>query len=106
MRLMKHLYSSLKKSIFLISACLSGYAAFAQVSPCGPIVENFNNTGGTMAGFTSSTLLSSAPGFTYGQTGQNGYLQRCNIPSQGTAYFIVSPTYQSLSSQTTIGWGF
>jgi archaellum component FlaG (FlaF/FlaG flagellin family) len=69
-------------------------------------VENFNNSASGMSGFTSSTLLSSAPGFTYGTTGQNGYLQRCNISSQGTSYFIVSPTYQSLASQTNIGWGF
>lgn len=103
---MEQLYSSLKKSVLLILAGFVSYAGFSQVSPCGPIVENFDNTGGTMAGFTSSTLLSSAPGFTYGQTGQNGYLQRCNISSQGTAYFIVSPTYQSLASSTTIGWGF
>lgn len=87
-------------------AWLMGYAGFAQVSPCGPVIENFNNSAAGMNGFTSSTLLSSAPGFTYGQTVSNGYLQRCNIPSQGTTYLIVSPTYQSLASQTSIGWGF
>lgn len=103
---MEHLYSLAKKYSFLLIASLLSLSAFSQVSPCGPVVENFNNTGGTMAGFTSSTLLSSAPGFTYGQTGQNGYLQRCAISSAGTSYFIVSPTYQSLASQTTIGWGF
>lgn len=103
---MEHLYSLAKKYSFLLIAGLLSLSAFSQVSPCGPVVENFNNTGGTMAGFTSSTLLSSAPGFTYGQTGQNGYLQRCAISSAGTSYFIVSPTYQSLASQTTIGWGF
>lgn len=103
---MEHLYSFARKSSFLFIAGLLSLPALAQVSPCGPVVENFNNTGGTMAGFTSSTLLSSAPGFTYGQTGQNGYLQRCAIPSAGTSYYIISPTYQSLASQTTIGWGF
>lgn len=103
---MEHLYSLAKKYSFLFIAGLLSLSVFAQVSPCGPVVENFNNTGGTMAGFTSSTFLSSAPGFTYGQTGQNGYLQRCAIPSAGTSYYIVSPTYQSLPSQTTIGWGF
>lgn len=103
---MEHLYSFAKKYSFLFIAGLVSYSAFGQVSPCGPVVENFNNTGGSMAGFTSSTVFSSAPGFTYGQTGQNGYLQRCAIPSAGTSYYIVSPTYQSLASQTTIGWGF
>lgn len=103
---MEQLYFSLKKCALLFVFGLIGYASFGQPSPCGPIVQNFNNTGGTMAGFTSSTLLSSAPGFTYGITGQNGYLQRCDIPAANTSYFIVSPTYQSLAAATTIGWGF
>jgi hypothetical protein len=103
---MEQLYSFAKKCSFLFIAGFISHSALAQVSPCGPIVQDFNNTGGSMAGFTSSTLLSPAPGFTYGQTGQNGYLQRCAISSAGTTYFIVSPTYQSLASQTTIGWGF
>jgi len=98
-------FYSFRKTALLLTISLLSYSAFAQ-SVCGPVVQDFNNTGGTTAGFTSSTLLSSAPGFIYGQTGQNGYLQRCNIPSQGTTYLIVSPTYQSLASQITIGWGF
>jgi len=101
---MKHLYFLRRIAVFLTAALITD-SAIAQ-SPCGPVVENFDNTGGTMAGFTSSTLLSSAPGFTYGQTGQNGYLQRCNIPSPGTVYTITSPTYQSFASATSIGWGF
>lgn len=103
---MKQFYASLKKCSLLFVLGLAGYAGLAQPSACGPIVQDFNNTGGTMAGFTSSTLLSTAPGFTYGIAGQNGFLQRCNIPSAGSAYFIVSPTYQSLAAATTIGWGF
>lgn len=102
---MEQLYP-LRKALAAAVFVFLGYTADSQTSPCGPIVENFNNTGGTMAGFSSSTLLSSAPGFTFGVTGQNGFLQRCNIASAGTAYFIVSPTYQSLASQTSIGWGF
>jgi hypothetical protein len=105
---MEQLYSSLKKCSLLFVFGLIGYAGFAQPSPCGPIVQDFNNTGGTMAGFVSSSSvpLSTSPGFTYGITGQNGYLQRCNIPSAGASYVIVSPTYQSLAAATTIGWGF
>jgi hypothetical protein len=103
---MEQLYSSLKKCALLFFFGSIGYTSFAQPSTCGPIVQDFNNTGGTMAGFTSSTLLSSAPGFTYGINGQNGFLQRCDIPSPGTSYFIVSPTFQSLPAQTSIGWGF
>jgi hypothetical protein len=102
---MEQLYP-LRKVLTAVIFTFLSYTAISQTSPCGPIVQDFNNTGGTMAGFTSSTVLSSAPGFTYGITGQNGFLQRCNIPSQGTAFFIISPTYQSLASQTSIGWGF
>jgi hypothetical protein len=103
---MEQLYFSLKKWSLLFVFGLIGYAGFAQTSPCGPVVQDFNNTGGTMAGFTSSAFLSTAPGFTYGITGQNGYLQLCDIPSAGASYVITSPTYQSLPAQTSIGWGF
>lgn len=102
---MEQVYSSLKKSILLFIFGSIGYAGFAQ--PCtAPLVQDFNNTGGTMAGFTSTIFLSTAPGFTYGSTGPNGYLQRCNIPTPGAEYLIYSPTYQTLTTQTTIPWGF
>ena len=100
---MEQLYP-LRRIAVLLTASVLSYSAIAQT--CGPIVENFNNTGGTMAGFTSSTMLSPEPGFTFGQTGQNGYLQRCGIPSAGTTYFIVSPTYQPIGTPAFVGYGF
>lgn len=105
---MIHLYPYLrKKAALLISfGLLSSTVILAQTPVCGPIVEDFNNTGGTMAGFSSSTLLSPAPGFVYGATGQNGYLQKCDIAANGSVYQIITPTYQSLASQTTVGYGF
>jgi hypothetical protein len=98
-------FYSLRKIVTLLTSSLLSYAAISQ-SVCGPVIQDFNNTGGSMAGFTSSTLFSSAPGFTYAQTGQDGYLQRCNVPSPGTVFTIVSPTYQSFASQTYVGYGF
>lgn len=104
---MEQFYLSLKKCSLLFVFGLIGYTGFAQPSACGQIVQDFNNTGGSMAGFLSSGApFSNSPGFTYGITGQDGYLQRCAIPSQNSIYYILSPTYQSLAAQTSIGWGF
>lgn len=93
-------------SMLLSIGLFTSLALEAQPPACGPVVENFDNTGNTMAGFSSSTVNSLAPGFVYGQTGQNGYLQKCDIPSAGTVYDITTPTYQTLPSQTTVGYGF
>jgi hypothetical protein len=98
-------FYSLRKITVLFATSMITYSAIAQ-SVCGPIVQNFDNTGGSMAGFTSSTFLSPAPGFVYGQTGQDGYLQRCDINSAGTVFTITSPTYQSTPLQTYVGYGF
>lgn len=102
---MEQLYIPLRKMAVVAVLSFLGYSATAQ-SVCGPIVQNFDNTGGSMAGFSSSTFLSSAPGFTFGQTGQNGYLQRCSVSSAGTVYEIISPTYQPVGTPAYIGYGF
>ena len=105
---MIHLYPFTKKAALLTLTIgfLCSSMSFAQVSPCGPIVENFNNTGGSMAGFESATQASAAPGFHYAMSGQDGYLERCNVPGFDSLYEIISPTYQTLASQTSIGVGF
>jgi hypothetical protein len=105
---MNQFYSSSAKTLLTLSLCtlFSASMLHAQTSPCGPIVENFNATNGTTAGFTSSTVNSTAAGFTYGQAAGNGYLQRCAVPSGGTVYQITTPTYQSFASQTAVGYGF
>jgi hypothetical protein len=100
-------FYSLRKIAVMLSATFLSYSAISQTtSPCGQVVQDFNSTGGGMAGFTSSTPHSTEPGFTYGQTGQNGYLQRCNIPSPQNTYEIVSPTFQTATTQTFVGYGF
>jgi hypothetical protein len=106
---MKHIYPSFPKkslTLALAGALLFGGHLQAQTSACGPIVENFNNTGGTMAGFSSSTVNSTAAGFTYSMNGQNGVLQRCNITSGGTVFELVTPTYRTTNTQTSVGYGF
>jgi hypothetical protein len=99
-------FYSLRKIAVMLSATFLSYSAISQATaPCGVVAQDFNTSGG-MAGFTSSVPGSTAPGFTYGQTGQNGYLQRCNVSAPGSTYEIVSPTYQSTTSQTSAGYGF
>jgi hypothetical protein len=103
---MKHVYTFFSKVGLLLAFGLLGITSFAQTSPCGPIVENFDNTGGTMAGFTSSTVNSTATGFTYNPGGGDGYLQRCNISTGGVVYELNTPTYRTLPTQTSVGYGF
>lgn len=106
---MKHLYSFFikKTQLLVFSGLLTGIvSAQTPTSPCGPVVENFDNTGGTMAGFTSSTVNSNAAGFTYNAGGGDGYLQRCNVPTGGVVYELTTPTYRTLASQTSVGYGF
>ena len=102
---MIHLYPVLRKKAALFSSILvlTGSSLFAQTGTCGPIVENFTNGS---AGFSSSTLNSTAPGFTYATQASNGFLQRCSVSSPGTVYEITTPTYQTLNGQTTVGYGF
>jgi hypothetical protein len=105
---MIRLYPFKKKAAFIAISfgILSSLTTFGQQICSAPIVENFDNTGGSMAGFSSATQLSTSPGFTYGSTGGNGYLQRCNFPNASITYVIVSPTYVTLPGQTTINFGF
>jgi hypothetical protein len=99
-------FYSLRKLALMLCATFLGYSAISQTSPCGQVVENFDATGGSMAGFSSYVDNSTAAGFSYQQTGPNGYLQRCGIPASGSTYQLVTPTYQSAASQTVAGYGF
>jgi hypothetical protein len=100
-------FYSLRKLAVMLSATLLSYSAISQTPVCGPVAQDFNNTGGTTAGFSSWVPpFSSTPGFVYGQTGQNGYLQYCNVPSQGTTIDIMTATYQTATNQLYIGYGF
>lgn len=91
---MKKIYTFLKSSVLFASFILfSSTAAFSQI--CGPIVQDFNNTGGSTAGFTGD--------FMYNPADMN--LTRQNVI--GTAvYTITTPTYQLPANATFIGYGF
>ena len=100
-------FYSLRKIAVMLSATFLSYSAFSQATaPCGVVVQDFNSTGGSMAGFTSSSSPFPGTGFTYGQTAQNGYLQRCAVPTPGATYQITTATYQTTTSQQFVGYGF
>lgn len=93
---MKKIYTSFKSKVLL--ALLSSFTlSNAVYSQCGPIVQDFNNTGGSTAGFTGN--------LTYGQDGANGYLIKTNVIAAGT-YTITTPTYTLPVNANTIGYGF
>jgi hypothetical protein len=107
---MNQLYAFRKMAVSLFVFALAHYSAIAQTSPCGTLAQDFNYTGASMANFSSSTVNSTAPGFTHfsSTSGPNttGYLQRCNVTVGGTVYELVTPTYQTLNNQTAVGYGF
>ena len=78
----------------LVSILLTA-TTFGQI--CGSILEDFNNTGGTTAGFTGD--------FSYEKPGANGYLIKRNVIPNGL-YTVTTPTYQLLPGSTYVGFGF
>lgn len=97
---MKKIYTFLNaRALFTLfaSSLLTSSAVFGQSTCPYPIVQNFNNTGGSTAGFTGS--------FTYAAIGTNGFLVRDNI-KDFAKYTIVSPTYQLPANASSIGYGF
>lgn len=96
---MKKIYTSFKRtafSCFVASLTLVSGNAFAQ-SICGPVVENFDNTGGSTAGFTGD--------FGYEKTGADGDLVKKKIVASAV-YTMTTPTYQLANNATSIGFGF
>lgn len=94
---MKKIYTFLKSSVLFASfVLLSSTSVFSQ-SICGPIVENFNNTSGSTAGFTGDLMLST--------NGSEGNLQKTNVIASGL-YTVTTPTYKLASNTSFIGYGF
>ena len=94
---MANLYSALKSSILFTSLILGSNAAFAQTPICGPVIENFDNTSGSTAGFTGN--------FTHATTGTDGYLQKDRVIAS-VVYTVNTPTYQLPANANSIGFGF
>ena len=98
---MKKIYTFLKVralSLLVGSLVLISRTAMAQNPLCGPVVENFNNTGGSTAGFTGSFAYSNP-------SGTNGFLVR-NQPVLTSQYTLASPVYQLPANALFVGFGF
>ena len=96
---MKHVYplkQNLLLSIFTIISLLNTGKAQSQ-SQCGPVVETFNNTSGSTAGFTGDFSLQS--------NGTEGSLSKDRVIASGI-YSVTSPTYQLPSNADNVGYGF
>lgn len=96
---MNKIYTFVKKQALVasvLSLALFSTGAYSQ-SICGPIVENFDNTGNSTAGFTGD--------FTYMKVGTDGFLNR-NTVIASAIYTITTPTYQLAASTNFLGFGF
>ena len=72
-------------------------SSLASSQICGSILENFDNTGNSTAGFTGD--------FVYEKPAANGYLiKRAVIPNG--LYTVTTPTYKLLPGATYVGFGF
>src|SRR6478735_9101794 len=94
---MKKFYSSLKQLTIAATFFCSLFStyAFGQTPVCGPVVEDFDNTGGTTANFSGSFSLNPS----------GGNLQKTRVISNG-AYIITTPTYQLANNANSLGYGF
>lgn len=94
MLIMKKIYSVIKSKALILSFSLGMLSSLAFSQTCGVIVENFNATGGSTAGFTGNFSLAA-----------NSYLQKSNVIGSAI-YTITTPTYQLPNAATGIGYGF
>lgn len=95
---MKKTYTFLNTKAIVLTAflLLTGSTAFSQ-QICGAIAEDFNNTGGSTAGFTGD--------FKHGMDGTDGYLEKTKVISAGL-YTITTPTYELPAIANFVGFGF
>jgi len=92
---MKKIYSFFRGITLTLCVSLST-GAFSQPI-CGAILENFDNTGGTTAGFFGDMSL--------GTTGSDGYLNKPRVIASAI-YGIATPTYVLANNATSVGFGF
>ena len=93
---MKKIYTFAKQATVAVAIMFGSFVstqAFGQ-SNCGPIVENFNNSGG---GFTGD--------LSWVKQGQTGDLEKSKAVAT-TNYYIITPTYQLSNISTAVQFGF
>lgn len=95
---MKKNYWLVKSKALILSFTLSLTALVTTAQICGPIVEDFNSTSGSTAGFTGDFVLGTA------NTGSPALVKTSVI---GTAIYVVTtPTFQLPVSANSLGYGF
>ena len=95
---MKKMYPSLKhflSGLFLLAFAGNTTSSFAQL--CGPVVQDFNNTGGSTANFTGQ--------FSFFDESGNGCLVKKNVISSAL-YAVTSPTFKLPNAASSVGFGF
>ena len=101
-RLINHLQKLIMKKFYLFFRGITlifflSLSSLASSQICGSILENFDNTGNSTAGFTGD--------FVYEKPAANGYLiKRAVIPNG--LYTVTTPTYKLLPGATYVGFGF
>lgn len=94
---MKIFYTRTRRNAFFSLLLLSFLSTAAVAQICGNVLENFNNTAGTTAGFTGD--------FGYEGSGGSGNLVKRGVIPNGL-YTITTPTYELLSGNSYVGFGF
>lgn len=94
---MKKIYTFLPLRLAAILSLFLLFTSSSVHGQCGALVEDFNNTGGSTAGFTGN--------FFYSSLGADGYLVKNKILSFAQ-YSVTTPTYQLPADQTIVGFGF
>jgi hypothetical protein len=97
MLIMKKLYTVVKHNALLSFLLLGLLSNTASAQICGNIQEDFNNTGGSTAGFIGD--------FSHHQPGADGYLRKDRVIASGI-YSITTPTYKLANTSDFIGYGF
>lgn len=99
MLIMKKFYMLAKKTTVAVAVSLALFSTPVFAQPiCGPIVEDFNSTSGSTAGFTGSFSLQETSPTT-------GNLIRRNVVGTDVST-ITTPTYVLPNSATSLGYGF
>ncbi|HEV7330659.1 MAG TPA: T9SS type A sorting domain-containing protein [Flavisolibacter sp.] len=95
---MAKFYMFLRNGALSLAFLVGGYVATnAQDPVCGNVIENFDNTSGSMAGFTGDLMLATS--------GTDGYLMKDRILASAV-YSVTTPTYVLPNNASTVTYGF
>ncbi len=92
----------MKTSSLLVKASALSFLLFFAIrsssqSVCGDLLENFDNTSGSMAGFSGDLALAA--------DGSNGFLEKRQVISSGL-YTVSTPVFELAPTADYVGFGF